>query len=127
MIHYIEFKSRSEVLKRNKFQQVINRDIKAINASNQLLVPADKTTNLYKVEKEDYERLLRNNITQKYKKVKCSVMSAINSEAKAIATKLNLEDQIEQMANKAAFVTLKDHKENFTSAPQCRLKNLAKS
>ena len=77
MIRNIEFKSRSEVLKRNKFQQVINRDIKAINASNQLLVPADNTTNLYKVEKEDYERLLRNNITQKYKKVECSVMSAI--------------------------------------------------
>ena len=90
-------------------------------------MPADKTTNLYKVEKEDYERLLRNNITQKYKKVECSVMSAINSEAKAIVTKLNLEDRIEQMANKAAFVTLKDHKENFTSAPQCRLINPAKS
>ena len=113
MIRLIELKSRSEVLKRNKFKQVINRGIKAINASSQLLVPADKTTNLYKVEKEDYERLLRNNITQKYKKVECSVMSAINSEAKAIATKLNLEDRIEQMANKAAFVTLKEHKENF--------------
>ena len=127
MIRNIEFKSRSEVLKRNKFQQVINRDIKATNASSQLLVPADKTTNSYKVEKEDYKRLLRDNITQKYKKVECSVMSAINSEAKAIATKLNLEDRIEQMANKAAFATLKDHKENFTSASQCRLINPAKS
>ena len=54
-------------------------------------------------------------------------MSAINFEAKAIAKKLNLEDWLEQIANKTAFVTFKDHKENFTNAPQCRLINPAKS
>ena len=80
--------------------------MKAVNATSRLPVPADTSTNLYKVEKGDYERLLRNNITQKCKKVECSVMSAINFEAKTIATKLNLGDCIEQIANKVAFVTL---------------------
>ena len=51
----------------------------------------------------------------------------INLEAKHIATKLKLEDRIEQMAIKPAFVTLKDHKDNFINNPQCRLINPAKS
>ena len=124
LIRNIEFKSN---LRHNKFLQKLKKDVQSIKASDHLIVPADKTTNLYKIKKDDYEKLLFNNVTDKYKKVDNSVTDDINLEAKHIATKLKLEDRIEQMAKKPAFVTLKDHKDNFINNPQCRLINPAKS
>ena len=50
-----------------------------------------------------------------------------NLEANQIASRLRLDDKVEQMAKRKAFITLKDHKENFSNAPKCRLINPAKS
>ena len=52
---------------------------------------------------------------------------AINNEAKDIATNLNIADRAERMAERQAFITLKDHKDNFQNKPSCRLINPAKS
>ena len=38
---------------------------------------------------------------------------SINQEAKSIAKKLKLIDKIEHLARNPAFITLKDHKENY--------------
>jgi len=77
--------------------------------------------------KESYEKLLRENITKTYKKADARVTSGINKEAKGIATDLKLQERIEGFADRNAFITLKDHKENFRSNPKCRLINPAKS
>ena len=53
----------------NPFQAQLAKDTNAINRSTTLYVPADKTTNLYKVEVKDYEKLLHDNITTTYQKV----------------------------------------------------------
>ena len=50
-----------------------------------------------------------------------------NLEAKDTAENLDLADRIDTMAEKHAFVTLKDHKPNFENNPSCRLINPAKS
>ena len=47
-------------------------------------------------------------------------------EAKSIAEDLNLSDKIECLAQTNAFITLKDHKENFMNKPKCRFINPAK-
>ena len=44
-------------------------------------------------------------------------------EAKSISAKLEISDRIERIARTPAFVTLKDHKDNFRSNPTCRLIN----
>ena len=55
-------------------------------------------------------------------------MDDINKEAKKIAQNLMLEDRIECFPHRDAFITLKDHKENFHDKPSCRrLINPAKS
>ncbi len=36
-------------------------------------------------------------------------------------------DRIEQMKKREAFISLKDHKENFENNPKCQLINPAKS
>ena len=48
-------------------------------------------------------------------------------EAKNVSTKLKISDRVERIARTPAFVTLKDHKNNFRSNPTCRLINPSKS
>ena len=54
-------------------------------------------------------------------------MNNINDELKQITDELNISNRIEPMAQNKAFISLKDHKENFDNHPQCRLINPAKS
>ena len=60
-------------------------------------------------------------------KTNYETVKKINIEAANIATNLELEDRIEQLSESKAFITLKDHKENFQNDPKCRLINPAKS
>ena len=112
---------------RNSFQKQLKKDVRRIQDSPHLLVPADKTTNLYEVSKERYEKLLHESVTKTYRKADDNAKHDIDSEAKLIARKLELDDRIEVFAEREAFITLKDHKENFSSRPQTRLLNPAKS
>ena len=111
----------------NPFQAQLTKDAKTINASKALYVPADKTTNIYKVDVKNYEKLLQDNITAKYQKTDQDTKNSINIEAKHIAEKLQLDDRIEQAAEQKAFITIKDHKPNFPNNIKCRLINPTKS
>ena len=111
----------------NEFLSKLDQDVKNINKSENIFVPADKTTNFYKLGRDEYNKLLRDNTTAKYKRTNDSHTNRINKEAKHIAEKLQLEDRIEKLAQKPAFVTIKDHKENFPNHLQYRLINPSKS
>ena len=79
------------------------------------------------METGQYRRLLQNNVTTTYKKSPMDLKSVVDLEAKAIASSLNLADRIDCIAKKDAFITLKDHKENFANNPKCRLINPTKT
>ena len=110
----------------NAFQTKRAKDKKNITSSSKLYVPADKITNIYKLNVKDYDKLLRDNITAKDRKVSNSTTEHVNQEAKVLAANLKLEDRIQQLAEKKAFIPLKDHKPNFVNQPKCRLINPAK-
>ena len=112
---------------RNKFQDKLSRDVKKINSSRNILVFADKTRNVYELNKNQYEKLLRENVTKTYRKADDQTEDNINHDLKHIATKLGVCDRVEKMAQRQAFISLKDHKENFTNNPKCRLINPAKN
>ena len=122
MVHSLKFRTI-----RNPFLNKLSSDARTINNSKEVYVPADKTTNLYKLPPQDYKKLLHDNITAKYKKTNIQQQTRIDREAKKIAGNLGLDDRIEQYAKNNAFITLKDHKENFENNPKCRLLNPAKS
>ena len=82
---------------------------------------------LYEVPPEHYKKLRKENVTKTYKKANDHLYNQINEEAKSIASNLGLDNRIESLAKSEAFITLKDHKENFHSKPTCRLINPAKS
>ena len=62
-----------------------------------------------------------------YKVAKEQQLSDINKEAKRIATSLNIADRIEVTANQEAYITLKEHEDNFANNPNCRLINPVKT
>ena len=109
-----------------QFQQDLKDDIASVKSDNRLFVKADKTTNFYKLETPEYNKLLEANITKTYKKANQTQLSKIDEEARVIAKKLNIDDRVESMAMRNAFITLKDHKDNFENKPTCRLINPSK-
>ena len=110
-----------------QFQNKLISDTGNIKKDEKLYVSADKTSNFYKVDPSDYEKLLQNNITKSYRKAPQDAMSTIITHEKHIANDLELADRINTTAKKDAYITLKDHKANFRNNPSCRLINPAKS
>ena len=47
---------------KNHFQNKLRNDIKRINNDNHLFIPADKTSNFYKLSKDQYEGLINKRI-----------------------------------------------------------------
>ena len=90
-------------------------------------MPADKTRKLYRMGKTQYEKLLPENITRHYKSADEDAYDEINAEAEVFASEHGIADRMNVMLERAAYITLKDHKENFKNSLSCRLINPAKS
>ena len=96
------------------FQSKLNSDIKnKIKKPDTLLIPADKTTNFYTMNPSSYDKLIMENITKTYKKSGDELVEKLDAQSARIADRLKLDDRIEKLAKKEAFITLKDHKPNF--------------
>ena len=63
MARNIEFRNKS-----NELAAVIN----SIRSSPNMLIPADKTTNLYEMSAKNYNKLLHDNIAKSYNKTPTS-------------------------------------------------------
>ena len=66
-------------------QRPLSDGIRNIRKNPKLLIPADKTNNLYELSTDQYNKLLTENISKTYKKYNLSTMYTINAEAKVIA------------------------------------------
>ena len=63
--------------------QIQMQDIKAnINSEPKVIIPADKTTNFYKMEPDEYTKLLDKNIQKEYKKENIQVVSKVQKTHK---------------------------------------------
>ena len=92
-------------------------DIARIRKSNEAFWPSDKTRNLYAMEKDQYRRLLQENITKNYKHAPEAAYDDVNGKAQVIATdlKMQIEWTCWLSAGRESFITLKDQKDNFRS------------
>ena len=122
MVNNIQFRKTQD-----EFQTQLNKDIQRIKSSTKAFIPADKTTNLYELDKTQHEKLVQNSITTTHKKASKGIFHSINQEAKAIATLLDNQDRTESIAERQPFISLKDHKENVAKNPTRSLINPAKS
>ena len=90
MIRKIEF-----IKVRNIFRDKLKQDLETIRSSKNLLAFADKSTNLYELSKESYEKLLHDSITQTYKKPPVNAKQKIDRESKKFAKSLRLKGRME--------------------------------
>ena len=79
MVHNIKFRNIN-----NKFQNKLIEGISKIKKSTKAFIPANKTSNFYKLDKTQH-KLLRDSITTTYKKASTDATNIINPEAKSIA------------------------------------------
>ena len=67
-----------------------------INKDPLLFMSGDKSNNLCKVSKDNYNNLLQEKITKSYKKSNVALINNIKKETKAMATELKLNGRIDQ-------------------------------
>ena len=114
-------------VKKNKFLDQLYKDMTSIKKSKNVFIFADKTWNIYETDKNTYSKLLTDSISKTYKKTEHNIYNKINKEAKTIANNYGVSERVDCLAKSKAFISLKDHKPNFSSDPKCRLINPAKS
>lgn len=86
----------------NKLQEKSKHDITEIRNSNKVIVPANKTRNLYKTEKKDYNEFLSENITKTYRKSNRNKINKLNLDAKKIPNELSISDRTDQLKKNEA-------------------------
>ena len=92
-----------------------------------MIIAADKSSNFYTCDSETYRNLRNNNVEKDYKKSSSETVECVDKKSRKIAESLKLENRMQKHTKTECFITLKDHKENFVTRPECRLINTAKN
>ena len=114
-------------MQRKQLPKKTEQDTSNLKSSLDVYAFAGKTTNIYKLPPQDYKKLLHENITKSYKKSLTRFEKSINLEAKEIAAGIKIDDRIKYMKKAPAYITLKDHNNNFISVHPCCLIKPCKS
>ena len=110
----------------NQLQKKMKEDIKKIRKDDKLYIASDKTTNYYRTDVDEYNRLKKRNIEKDYKTSTENDVDKVTKEDKRIAEKFKLENRIYKTPRRESFQTFKDHKDNFLNNKQTRLINPCK-
>ena len=110
----------------NNFQSKLRADKEKIAQQDSVIVPADKTTNNYLLNKEQYNNLLEKDIRKSYRKAADKDIEETVKEQQKIVSDLELDDRVFANQENNAYVTLKDHKDHFEEDPKVRLINPSK-
>ena len=92
-------------------------DINEIENSNKVLVNADKSRNIYKLGQDQYKKLAKT-----YEKSNKQKVKDINYAAMIIMQKLSV-DRVELMQETETYISIKNHKDEFSNKIPCHLVN----
>ena len=87
----------------NQFQNKLKDDLKDIKNEKKVIISADKTRNYYKMERDDYNELLNNNITKEYKIADNSLVNKITKDDREMAEKLEVADRMYCTSKRESF------------------------
>ena len=96
--------------KSNHFQDILKQDEKKIKAEERVIIKADKSTNYYKMEAEEYKELVEKEIHKEYRKSTKEEIKEVENSQKTIVKNLELEDRVFETTQQQCFATIKDHK-----------------
>ena len=88
---------------------------------------ADKTTNVYRLTREEYHKILNDSITARYKKARNNIKKKINAAGKQVLHNNTVLKRMQENGENNCFISPKDHKENFLNNPTVRLINPAEN
>ena len=91
--------------------------------SRKIWVRVDKSKNTYQISPYEYERI--NKITESYKIDHNNTPALIDNDAAKFVSKLQIKDRLGK--KKCAYISFKDHKQNFQDRKQGRLINPTKT
>ena len=74
---------------------------------------ADKTSNMYRLTKEQYDKLIMNSITSTYKKANSNIKKQINKAGKNLMRDKEVIKRMEANEEGNSFITIKDDKKSF--------------
>ena len=111
----------------NHFQRKLKEDRGRIVRSQEVIVLADKSQNIYKMPPEDYKKKMIECLSTTYKKCPPNTALKVTKEAANIARSYSLEDRIDIPTEEEAFLLIKDHKDSFPGRMECRVINPAKN
>ena len=123
----VEMTQITEFRKTDTFQRTLNQDVKSVRSSNKAFIPADKTRNMYEMDKDTHDKLLHENITKSYKKCDNNTYNKINKEAKQIATNSRNPGQNYYPRQETSLYHHERIIRKTLLTPKCRLMNPAKS
>ena len=103
LIKNVEFTNKT-----NNLQEKMKQDIKNMKSENKVFLPADKITNYYKTEVNEYNKPLES-----------IVVKQLIKEQQKIVKELFIENRVFKTVEREAFVIIKD---NFQNNPKCRLR-----
>ena len=104
--------------KNSTFQKELRKVVGSIERNPNLLISSDKTSNFYEMKPEKYEKLVRDSITTKYKKLDDNEpFNEVNREDRKVAKDLKIDDRVFVTQKREAVIFLKDHKPNFRNNP----------
>ena len=121
LLQNIRFRRRSK-----PFLTALKQEIKKINQKEELIIPADKTSNHYLVPADKYKELVDKEIHKKYKKATLDDVKKVNSDQAQTVKDLELDDRVFRTASRDCFITLKDYKEDFNVNPKVSVINPTK-
>ena len=113
--------------KKHRLGEQMKDVIRNNKKDKRILVSSDKTNNNYWMDQEEYSKSLDNAITKEYKKGKEEELNKVNEEAAIIAKYYEVEERAKPYGKSSAYVTIKDHKQDFISNRPVRLINPSKS
>ena len=93
MITNIQFKNSEKEV--GRFQRKLKADIKKMKSDDKIYVKGDKSNNLYKMSKTDYQKFCDQSIQKDYKRCDESEVKNIIQEEKNIACKLGVGDRMD--------------------------------
>ena len=102
------------------------RDLAGNSDDPVMYAKADKSDKYYKLPPETYNKMLRDHITQDYKKGSIEDVNEVLRKDKILAQKLEIQDRVFVSTPRECFGTLKDGKNNFRENPKMRVLNPTK-
>ena len=88
---------------------------------------AGKTSNMYRLTKEQYNQLIMNSLTFNYKKASNNIKKQINMAGKNLMRDKEVIKRMETNEEGNSFITMKDHKQHFDNHRTVQLINPAKN